>query len=78
LRFSRSQFHGLLRFLDSREFSTTYEFEGATIKVDCVAFSRLDISEDVDEIKLRLVNPQIAATACRTPFDLHLSNPVTI
>ena len=26
--------------LDSREVSTPHEFEGATVKVDCVAFSR--------------------------------------
>src|SRR6516165_10590483 len=43
--------------LDSREFSTPHEFEGATVKVDCVAFCRLDISEDVDEIVGKLEHP---------------------
>jgi hypothetical protein len=43
--------------LDSREFSTPHEFQGATVKVDCVAFSRLDISEDVDEIVGKLEHP---------------------
>ena len=52
--------------LDSREFSTTHGFEGATIKVDCVAFSRLDISEDVDEIvgKLEQLGFIFSVSAC--------------
>ena len=43
--------------LDSREFSTPHEFEGATVKVDCVAFSRMDISEDVDQVVGKLEHP---------------------
>jgi hypothetical protein len=31
--------------------------KAATVKVDCVAFSRLDISEDVDEIVGKLEHP---------------------
>jgi hypothetical protein len=35
-----------------------HEFEGATVKVDCLAFSRLDISEDVDEMVGKLKHPR--------------------